>query len=95
MKIVPASAALSAIGNVNNKAICCFRCQDGTADNYQLTLQPREWSFEGPSSKLCRFASVSMISRRVYLFIYLFISGQRELCSMNKPIKVCRLLNIQ
>lgn len=73
MKIVPASAAPSATGNVNNKAICCFRCQDGTADNYQLTLQSREWSFEGPSSKLCCFALLSMISRRVYLFI----SGQR------------------
>lgn len=60
MKIVPESAASRASDgreNVNNKAICHFRCQGATADNHQLTLQPHECSFEGPSSKLCCFAS--------------------------------------
>lgn len=53
MKIVPESAASPASDgreNVNNKVICYFRCQDGTADNYQLTVQPHEDCFEGPSS---------------------------------------------
>ena len=72
MEIVPESVASSLSErreNVNNKAICYFRCQDGTADNYQLTLQPHEWSFKSLPSKLCCSASLLMILQtRLFLF---------------------------
>lgn len=48
-------------------------------------------AFEGPSSRLCCFASLSVISQR--LFFCFFFFGQRELFSMKTPIKVCRQLN--
>lgn len=91
IEIMPESAASRPSErreNVNNKAICYFRCQDGTADNYQLTLQPHEWSFEGPSSKLCCFASLSMISQRLFFW-------PKGAVFNEQPIKVCRRLNIQ
>lgn len=94
MEIVPDSAASPPSDrreNVNNKAICYFRCQDGTADNYQLTLQPHEWRFEDPSSKLCCFASLLMISQRPFFFFF----WSKGAVFNEQPIKVCRRLNIQ
>lgn len=93
MKIVPESAASPPSDgrkNVNNKAICYFRCQDCTADNYQLTVQPHEGHFEGPSSKLCCFASLWMSSQRTF-----FLGGGANGAAFNEQlIKVCRPLNI-
>lgn len=94
VEIVPQSAALSLSerrDNVNNKAFCYFRCQGGTADNNQLTLQPHEWSFEGSFQQTLLFCFTLNDLTEAFFFFFLVKGAVFN----EQPVKVCRRLNIQ